>query len=220
MPIGLETRNGIMEELVIERLILRVIASLFILAGIIIRPHERKRLWGIIVPVYIITTTFHMLCSGIMGFVLCIAGGGAAFILTYGLYHAKRITETELLISIVIGTILGPVGYAVAFAIACILLAAQYILRAEAAPAMHFFPNAQSSQDCRILCRNEKPTLAEIEAGRILSEDNMDLMNPIRSHDRTYQEGSVYEGDPDWGLLPWRAKLALASLAVLLIGIP
>jgi hypothetical protein len=209
-----------MEELITERLILNVIASLFMLAGTVIRPHERKRLYWTIVPVYIITLILHTICSGITGFAWCIAGGGTAFILTYGLYRMRRITESELLISLVVGTLLGPAGYAAAFAIASILLIAQHVMRAEVAPATHILFPTPSSQGCRVLCKNEKPSLAEIEAGKILNEDDADLMNPNGQHDRRNQEGYISEGDHDWGLLPWRAKLALAALTVLFIGIP
>lgn len=211
-----------MEGLVSPRTVIHILASIFILASIIIRPDREKHIWGLAVPVYGAALMLHVLIGGFSGFALGLTGAGAAFILTYGLFHIKYITETELLISVTAGALLGPAGFAIAYVVAFLMFAFQYIMRAEVVPTAHYFIDTLSSRGTNMLSRDERSALAEIEAQKMLRKDDLDFMNLKRqNYNRSPEDGGDGFSAPcTWPLFPWRAKLAFAVLTVLMIGIP
>ena len=211
-----------MEGLVSPRTVIHILASIFILASIIIRPDREKHIWGLTVPLYGAAFVLHVLIGGFSGFALALTGAGTAFMLTYGLYHIKHITETELLISVTAGAFLGPAGFAIAYVVAFLMFAFQYIMRAEVVPTAHYFIDTLSSRGTNLLSRDERSALAEIEAQKMLRKDDLDFMNLKRqNYNRSPEHGGDCFGAPcSWPLFPWRAKLAFAVLTVLMIGLP
>jgi hypothetical protein len=110
---------------------------------------------------------------------------------------------------------LGAVNYAIVFCIATALLSIQRLLRIESA-----LPRAVSDPSpygAGLLAFDEKSALVEIEALRILRMDRKDWAGPSHAEDLPDREpADVLERRVN--ILPWCAKLAVATLVILMAG--
>lgn len=76
---------------------------------------------------------------------------------------------------------------------------------------------ALSPYGAGLLAFDEKSALVEIEAMKILRKDKKDFAEPIYFEDCVNGKTSA-AGAGQANVFPWCAKLALATLAVLMIG--
>ena len=162
----------------------------------------------------------HYLGEGFDGLRFSLLGMIAATALTVPLYMLKRVTRTEFAISCAFGGILGFVGSSIAFLIAYMLLAIQHFLEADSVfVSDHIIPVSMTS-GAEFLTKDEKSALAEIEARKILRSDSKQFKNLNFENKNTDDVPSHKRGHRHVDILPWRVKLALAALTILMFGVP
>ncbi len=155
------------------------------------------------------------LVDGLDGLVFSIAGGAFALLLTLPLSFLGHISRADVLVSVALGSSLGTHQYGMVFAAATAFLMVQRLLGIDSprpAPRTTGSSGGRSS----LLALDEQSALVEIEAMKILRKDR-----------KEFEELALSEGcdEVDPGAsgatsfpFPWTAKLALSTLAVLMIG--
>lgn len=159
------------------------------------------------------------LVDGADGLIYSVVGALAALFLTLPLSILGFVSREDVIVSVALGGILGPVRYAIAFCIATALLSVQKMFRLESSP-----PGAAGAAGAagrcgtRLLAFDEQSALVEIETLKMLRMDQIDSTAPAREEER-FAESSLSDGPGRRdAVLPWCAKLAIATLAVLMIG--
>jgi hypothetical protein len=155
------------------------------------------------------------LASGIGGFVFSLVGASAALFLTLPLSILGFVSREDVIVSMALGGILGAVQYAIAFCIATALLSVQRMFKIEPAP-----PAAQAAGPggTRLLAFDEQSALVEIETMRMLRMDGIDS-EAAEGPESAAADDPALAGPGRGDILPWCAKLAIATLAVLMIGV-
>jgi len=158
------------------------------------------------------------LAGGADGFVYSLVGAFAALFLTLPLSILGFVSREDVIVSVALGGILGAVQYAIAFCIATAFLSIQRMLKVASSPTAAGAAGAAGSRGTRLLAFDEQSALVEIEMLKMLRMDQIGSSAPARAEERP-GEGSGSEGSGRGDLvLPWCAKLAIATLAVLMIG--
>ena len=158
--------------------------------------------------------------EGFDGLRFSLLGMIAATALTVPLYMLKRVTRTEFAISCAFGGILGFVGSSIAFLIAYMLLAIQHFLEADSVFVSDHIIPVSTTSGAEFLTKDEKSALAEIEARKILRSDSKQFKNLNFENKNTDDVPSHKRGHRHVDILPWRVKLALAALTILMFGVP
>lgn len=193
---------------------LDLITGIFALAALVaaVRPRAQVILAG---AVAIAAPAAFGVMDGADGLVFSLAGASIALVLTMPLSLFGHVSRPGVLVSVALGGMIGAVQYSIVFAIATLFLAIQRVLRVEmvAEPAFGGMPGPRGSGFLGI---DEQSALVEIEAMKILHKDSAELERLAEL------EGLSLDSSGDSGTLvqtmPWEAKLALATLAVLMIG--
>jgi len=158
------------------------------------------------------------LIGGGDGFVYSIVGAFAALFLTLPLSILGFVSREDVIVSVALGGILGAVQYAIAFCLATAFISIQRMLEAAAAPSTAGAASAAGPGGTRLLAFDEQSALVEIEMLKMLRMDQIGSSTPARTDERRgITSGSAGPDRRDLGL-PWCAKLAIATLAVLMIG--
>jgi hypothetical protein len=180
---------------------------------------ERRRFQIILgLAVLVIAPVALGLVAGVDGIVYSLVGAFAAFFLTLPLSILGFISREDLIVSATLGGILGAVQYAIAFCIAVAFLFIQKLCKSGSSPLAAMAADAASPCGTRLLAFDEQSALVEIETLRMLRIDQMDSSNPARA-EKPLAGNRGSEGAGRRDVLPWCAKLAIATLAVLMIGI-
>lgn len=149
--------------------------------------------------------------SGLDGLFFAISGGALALICALPLSLLGQISRTDVLLSVAVAEMLGAFQYIFVFAIASVFLLAQ---RAMKIYSRHPENRIEYDRDSGLIALDEQSALVEIEAMKILHTDR-----------KEFEKLACIEGFPelDYGsgnsafIFPWAAKIALATVAVLLI---
>ena len=158
------------------------------------------------------------LAGGADGFVYSLVGAFAALFLTLPLSILGFVSREDVIVSVALGGILGAVQYAIAFCIATVFLSIQRMLKVASSPSAAGAAGAAGPCGTRLLAFDEQSALVEIEMLKMLRMDQIGSSAPARAEERP-GEGSGSEGSGCGNfVLPWCAKLAIATLAVLMIG--
>jgi hypothetical protein len=157
------------------------------------------------------------LVNGADGLIYSLVGAFAALFLTLPLSIFGFVSREDIIISIALGGILGAVQYAIAFCIATAFLSVQRVLRFDSSPSAAMAASAPGSCGTRLLAFDEQSALVEIEMLKMLRMDQIGSSMPARV-DEPPAGSSASGGSVRRDLLPWCAKLAIATLAVLMIG--
>jgi CBS-domain-containing membrane protein len=152
--------------------------------------------------------------GGLEGLVFSLAGGALALVLTMPLSLFGHISRTDVLVSIALGGALGAVQYGMVFAVATALLMVQRLLKIESASAEACA--AGQGRRAGLLALDEQSALVEIEAMKILHTDRKEFEELARREGLPANEAGAAGAAAVF--FPWTAKLALATLAVLMIG--
>jgi len=196
-----------------------LLIALFIMAAAFC--FNKKRLLLVIaVPILVCAPAAFYLVGGIDGFVYSLAGMGAAIVLTLPLILLRVISWNELAISAALGCTMGAVLYTIAFSIATAFVALQKLLGVESADApgaagAQASPGPRSGSD--LLALDEKCALVEIEALKILRKD-MNEITEAELMESWAAERREARGFARARFLPWCAKMALATLTVLMLA--
>jgi len=195
---------------------LNILTALFIMASVYGMTKERFQLLMAIV-VLVVAPTAMGIIDGADGLIYSLAGAAAALLLTAPLSIFKLVSRTDVIISVALGGILGAVQYAIVFGVATAFLSVQRIFRVDGSIAAAGGMAALSPYGAGLLAFDEKSALVEIEAMKILRKDKKDFAEPIYFEDCVNGRTSA-AGAGQANVFPWCAKLALATLAVLMIG--
>ena len=158
------------------------------------------------------------LVGGADGFIYSLVGASAALFLTLPLSILGFVSREDVIVSIALGGILGAVQYAIAFCIATALLSVQRMFKIEPSPPAAHAAGAAGPGGRRLLAFDEQSALVEIETMKMLRMDRMDSAAP-EGAESPAAEDQTLERSGRGDILPWCAKLAIATLAVLMIGI-
>jgi len=157
------------------------------------------------------------IASGPDGLVYSLVGASVALFLTLPLSVFGYVSREDVIVSIALGSILGAVHYAVVFGVAAALLAIQRMLKIGYQRAAVSTASAAGPRGNRLLAFDEQSALVEIEMLKMLRMDEAGSRAPEPVEERTADEpGSEPAARGD--ILPWCAKLAIATLAILMIG--
>lgn len=195
---------------------LNILTALFIMVSMYGTTKARFQL-VIAIAALVVAPTAMGIVDGADGLVYSLAGAVAALLLTTPLSSFKLVSRTDVIISVALGGILGAVQYAIVFGVATAFLLVQRIFRVDGSIAAAGGMAALSPYGAGLLAFDEKSALVEIEAMKILRKDKKDSAEPIYFQD--YMNGRTgVAGAGQVNVFPWCAKLALATLAVLMIG--
>ena len=194
---------------------LHVLISLFMMAALY--GMGRTRFQVIIgIAAIILAPAAYGILSGTDGLIFSLVGAGIALFLTLPLSLLGFVGRTDVIISIALGGTLGAVSFAIAFCIALILLSVQRMLRIESAlPCAMGDPSLYGAG---LLALDEKSALVEIEAMRLLRMDRKVAFGlaDVEDFPRAEMEDECARR---MNILPWCAKLAIATLVILMAGI-
>jgi len=155
--------------------------------------------------------------DGLDGLIFSLAGAGAALFLTFPLAYLRLVARTDVIISAALGGILGAFPFVAAFCIATGFLAIQRAFGIQSLPAPAGDLRTLSPYGAGLLAFDEQSALVEIEAMKILRRDVPKTSGaPLIG---VQSQGSTDAGNAAPGqTLPWCAKLAIATLVVLMFG--
>lgn len=196
--------------------VLNVLTSIFIMTALY---GTGKRRFQVIIALaaLVIAPAVFGITDGTDGLIYSLAGAGAALFLTIPLLLLGYVSRNDVIVSMALGGALGAVQYAIAFCIATAFLSIQRMFRIESQPK-----DAEAVTDVSpcgegLLAFDEKSALVEIEAMRILRRDGQEVAGFLCT--AGYPAGaSSGEAARHGSVLPWCAKLAVATLVVLMIG--
>jgi len=159
------------------------------------------------------------LVDGVDGLTFALVGAFAALFLTIPLSILGYVSRQDVIVSAALGGTLGAVQFGVAFCIATAFLSVQRLCRIDASSSAAGLPSCDCGAPAgdRRAPAGELSALVEIETLRMRRMDREDSQAPAGV------EGSAAghprsEGAGARGVLPWCAELAIATLAVLMIG--
>jgi hypothetical protein len=157
------------------------------------------------------------IADGPEGLVYSIVGASAALFLTLPLSIFGFVSREDVIVSIALGGILGAVHYAIAFCVAIAFLSIQRMLKTEYSPSDTGAARAAGLRGTRLLAFDEQSALVEIEMLKMLRMDEMGSQALEPAEERPVGS-SEREAPGRREILPWCAKLAIATLAVLMVG--
>jgi len=196
--------------------VLNVLTSIFIMT--VLYGIGRYRFQVIIaLAALVIALAVFGIADGTDGLIYSLAGAGAALFLTIPLLLLGYVSRKDVIVSVALGGALGAVQYAIAFCIATAFLSIQRMFRIESQSGDAAIVTEPSPYGAELLAFDEKSALVEIEAMRILRRDGKDVAGS-RCADGYPAGASSGEAGIYGSLLPWSAKLAVATLVVLMIG--
>ncbi|HVO76554.1 MAG TPA: hypothetical protein VMT60_01090 [Candidatus Bathyarchaeia archaeon] len=196
--------------------VLNVLTSIFIMTALYgIGRYRFQVIIGL--AALVIAPVLFGIIDGTDGLIYSLAGAGAALFLTIPLLLLGYLSRNDVIVSVALGGTLGAVHYAIAFCIATALLSIQRMFRLESPAPDSGAASDAAPQGVKLLAFDEQSALVEIEALRMLRRDERDYFGPLYAADHP---GAAIDGAPAWpaSALPWCAKLAVATLAVLMIG--
>jgi hypothetical protein len=195
---------------------LNVLTSIFIMTALYGIGRHRFQVI-IALAALIIAPALFGITNGTDGLIYSLAGAGAALFLTIPLLLLGYVSRNDVIVSIALGGALGAVQYAIAFCIATAFLSIQKAFRIESQLRDTDAPSDASPHCAGLLAFDEKSALVEIEAMRILRRDGKEVAGVLCT--ASYPNGALSGDTATKGsVLPWCAKLAVATLVVLMIG--
>ena len=196
--------------------VLNVLTSIFIMTVLYGIGRYRFQVILALAAIVIAPVVFGI-ANGTDGLIYSLAGAGAALFLMIPLLLLGYVSRNDVIVSVALGGALGAVQYAIAFCIATAFLSIQRMFRIGARSRDTEAMTDASPYGAELLAFDEKSALVEIEAMRILRRDGKDVAGSLCADG--YPAGaSSGEAGTYGSLLPWSAKLAVATLVVLMIG--
>jgi hypothetical protein len=209
-----------MEGWATDTTMLRFLTVAFIAAAAIDRSKIAKSKSILALSAFATSIGWHTSASGADGLLYALFGVAVAFLASYPLMRLKRISKEDLMISLALGSMLGFACSAMVFLVAYIFFLIQAILRADYVLVTEGVIDTTTRSSSDLFVLDEKSALAEIEALKILRSEGIDFEKHCLL---TAYRGDVMGISPAQryvNILPWPAKLAFGTLAVLMYGFP
>jgi hypothetical protein len=209
-----------MEGWATETAMLRFLAVAFIILAA--TAGTRKRLFSSVLALaaFSASIAWHVIGGGFAGFLYALSGSGVALLASFPLLRMRRISKAELLVSLALGSMLGFACSAMVFLIAYLFLSVQAMLRADFVLIQEGMVETSPRYDTDLLLLDEKSALAEIEAYKILRSEGFDFKKHYMLPARLNDLSAISPSQRYVNILPWPAKLAFGTLAVLMYGFP
>ena len=209
-----------MEGWATDSAMLRFLAITLVVLSAVDRSRGWKFRTMLALSAFAASISCHYSINGIHGLGHALSGVGIAFIASFPLFKIHRISKSELFLSLALGSILGLACSAMVFLIADIFLSIQRILQADYILVTEGILDTALRGKADMIVMDEKSALAEIEAMKIMKSEGLDYEKHylLAAH-----HGDISSLSPDQryiNILPWPAKLALGTLAVLMYGLP
>jgi hypothetical protein len=209
-----------MEGWATDTIMLRLLTVAFIVAAAIDRSKISRFKSILALSAFATSIGWHTSASGAEGLLYSFSGVGVALIASYPLMRLKKISKDDLMISLALGSMLGLSCSAMVFLIAYAFLSMQALLRADYVLITEGVIDMSSQNNTDLFLLDEKSALAEIEALKILRSEGIDfekhyLLTAYREDVTGVSPTRRYVN-----ILPWPAKLAFGTLAVLMYGFP
>jgi hypothetical protein len=195
---------------------LNILTSIFIMAALYGTEKHRFQIIISIAALVLAPAAFGII-DGADGFIYSLVGASAALLLTIPLLLLGVISRNDVIISVALGGILGAFQYAIAFCIATAFLSIQRMFGIESSIARATAVSDASPHGSGLLAFDEKSALVEIEAMKMLRVDRGDIPEPLYAMNVSINNWSGEEA-AHASALPWCAKLAVATLVVLMMG--
>jgi hypothetical protein len=195
--------------------VLNVLTALFIMIALFGTGRRRFQAVFALAALAIAVAAFGF-ADGSDGFLFSLAGAGAALFLTLPLALLGLVSGADVVVSIALGGMLGAVQYAIVYCVATAFLSIQRMLGVDSEPASAEAVGALSPSGAGLLAFEETSALVEIEARRILRMDRGTLAGSSTGDGALFAAAEERAQRPY--ILPWCAKLAVATLAVLMLG--
>ena len=209
-----------MEGWATDSAMLRFLAITLVVMAAVDRSHGWKFRTMLALSAFAASLSCHYSINGLPGLGHSLSGVAVAFLASYPLIRIHRISQSELLLSLALGSILGFVCSAMVFLIAFLFLAAQAMLRADYILVTEGVLDTTSRCNPDLFVMDEKSALAEIEAMKIMKSEGLDYEKHYLLAAHHGDLSSLSPGQRYINILPWPAKLALGTLAVLMYGMP
>lgn len=193
---------------------LNIITALFIMTATL-GTGKRGFLLVIGIAALVLAPAAMFIVDGIDGLIFSLAGAGAAFLLSFPLAYLGLVSPADVLVSAALGGFLGAVPFVAAFSIATAFLSIQKLFKIRSSAAESL--SALSPGGAGLLAFDEKSALVEIEALKILRKDAPDMSDTSFVRERLHEEALARDAAPAQ-ILPWCAKLAIATFVVLMVG--
>ncbi len=193
--------------------VLNILPALFIMAAMF-TPGKQRLQVALALAAAVAAPAVNGAISGVEGIVFSLAGGALALVFTMPLSLFGHISRTDVLVSVALAGMLGAVQYAAVFGIAFVFLVVQRLFKIESGPAAGL--GRADREGAGLLALNEQSALVEIEAMKILRKDEKEFEELARREGYAGLDCDA-PGAPSF-LFPWPAKLAVATIAVLMIG--
>ena len=209
-----------MEGWATDSAMLRFIAITLVVLSAVDRSHGWKFRTMLAMSAFAASLSCHYSINGLPGLGHSLSGVAIASLAAYPLFRIHRISQSELLLSLALGSILGFACSAMVFFIAYFFLLVQAMLRANYILVSEGILDTASRGETDMFVMDDKSALAEIEAMKIMKSEGLDYEKHylLAAH-----HGDLSSISPDQryiNILPWPAKLALGTLAVLMYGMP
>ncbi len=201
-------------------MILRLMTVFLILSAVLNSSRRLKLQWIINISVMAATLIVCGISVGHHGIIMNLIGAATAAALALPLHHLRWMTRIDLLTTCVIGMHVGPAGFALAFGIALCFVIVQHALKARTSfitgrpfPINPFYPLVHLRGSIR-------PSLVEMESQRMLRDDKKEGITFTDAGADRGESSPISLPTAHNEILPWSGKIALATLAVLMLGIP
>jgi hypothetical protein len=205
----------LMEAWLTSSMSLKLITALFVMVLVFNRSMSGRKLWMLVVTAFTAALVMRIRPDGPTALLTAGSGAALSLILTLPLYKFKRATGEDVITSIVVGSMIGPVAYAAAYTIALALLAVQLVSRAETSLCFDRFYTSGSSSGTNLIMRDEKSALAEIEAKKILNRECEEYRELDIDNIKVRDAFDLWRNK----LMPWCDKMAIAVIAVMMAGL-
>ena len=209
-----------MEGWVTDSAMLRFLAITLVVLSAVDRSHGWKFRTMLALSAFAASLSCHYSNNGLPGLGYSRAGVAVAFLASYPLFKIHRISQSELFLSLALGSILGFACSAMVFLIAYLFLSVQAMLRADYILVTEGILDTASRCEADMFVMDEKSALAEIEATKIMKSEGFDYEKHYLLAAHHGGLSSISPGQRYVNILPWPAKLALGTLAVLMYGMP
>lgn len=225
-----------MNNPITPEMVLKVIAVAFVITTSMIKSRKSGILLSSVVLLLLFASGIHIASEGIRGLFPSAAGVALACLTVLPLYLSRRISSSDFLVTIAAGGIMGISGYIPIIGISCLLILVQWLFRLngpipvtapyysklehepdtgkeEHESSIEWSQTTESdhSRDDQ-LAHLRKDNSAKIKKVMERSSIKTHSLSDLARNERINQDRRVL-------IMPWRMKIALSTLAVLIIGI-
>jgi hypothetical protein len=229
-----------MNNLITTEMVLKFIAVAFVITISMVKSSKSGIMLCSVVILLLLSAGIHITDEGIRGLLPLAAGVGLACVTILPLYLSKRMSSSDFLVTLAAGGIMGISGYMVIIGISCLLILVQWVFRLngpisvtgsyysklehEAATEMEehesniSWPRTTGTKNsradlrdhpCEDTCEDNRTEIKKVMERHAVK---INSLSDLAQSEKISQDKRIL-------IMPWRMKISLSTLAVLIIGI-